>query len=327
MGSKWFTGGVVTAPRGRIQFEFRVDGVRYRPSIKRPPSEANLRRARERLEAIKCQIKHGTFSFADEFPDYRYLRRMQGTSKARLCDDVFDDYLAHCNARCQRDDMAAATLRGYRKTLNGIWRPKLGQRIFYDVRYSQLVAIADAHDWSKKTYNNALSVLETRVRLRLSGPPARNNPARSLRGARLRKNDRPRIDPFCMHDAETFIAGLHRDWGEAQGNYDEFRLFTGLRPSEQIALVLTDLDLENGVISVNKARVSGLVRLKTKTGEDRRVHLCPRARHVLQRHLHLRERLVPPARSITIASSSTSQASRSGICARLEFDGARRCSL
>jgi len=84
MGSKWFTGGVVAAPRGRIQFEFRVDGVRYRPSIKRPPSEANLRWARERLEAIKCQIEHGTFSFADEFPGYRYLRRLQGARRL-LC--------------------------------------------------------------------------------------------------------------------------------------------------------------------------------------------------------------------------------------------------
>lgn len=51
MGSKWFTGGVAAAPRGRIQFDFRLDGVRYRPTIKRPPSETNLRRARERLEA------------------------------------------------------------------------------------------------------------------------------------------------------------------------------------------------------------------------------------------------------------------------------------
>jgi len=40
-GSKWFTGGVAAAPRGRIQFDFLVDGVRYRPTIKRPPSEAN----------------------------------------------------------------------------------------------------------------------------------------------------------------------------------------------------------------------------------------------------------------------------------------------
>jgi integrase len=94
-----------------------------------------------------------------------------------------------------------------------------------------------------------------------------------------------------MHDAETFIAAIHRDWGEAQGNYDEFRFFTGLRPSEQIALVLSDLDLTNGIVSVNKARVSGVDRCKTKTGEDRRVQLCPRALQVLKRQLCLRERL------------------------------------
>jgi hypothetical protein len=60
MGSKWFTGGVTAAPHGRIQFDFMLDGIRYRPSIKRPPSETNLRRARERLEVIKHEIQLGT---------------------------------------------------------------------------------------------------------------------------------------------------------------------------------------------------------------------------------------------------------------------------
>jgi hypothetical protein len=115
MGSKWFTGGVVAASRGRIQFDFVLDGIRYRPSIKRPPSETNLRRARERLEVIRHQIELGTFSFEEEFPDYRFLRRLSGTSRARLCDDVFDEYLAHCEARLQRQDMAAATVSSYRK--------------------------------------------------------------------------------------------------------------------------------------------------------------------------------------------------------------------
>ena len=82
--------------------------------------------------------------------------------------------------------------------------------------------------------------------------PLEANPARSLRGARLRKTDRPKVDPFCMQDAEVLIAAIHRDWGEAQGNYDEFRFFTGLQPSEQIALVLTDLDVENGIISISR---------------------------------------------------------------------------
>jgi len=94
-----------------------------------------------------------------------------------------------------------------------------------------------------------------------------------------------------MQDAETLIAAIHRDWGEAQGNYDEFRLFTGLRPSEEIALVLSDLDLANAILSVNKARVAGIDRDQTKTGDDRRITLCPRAWAVLQRQLALRTRL------------------------------------
>ncbi len=231
MGSKWFTGGVVAAPRGRIQFDFVFDGIRYRPSIKRPPSEANLRRARERLEVIKRQIYLGTFSFEEEFPNYRFLRRVSGTSKSRLCDQVFDEYLAHCEARLQRQDMAAATVRSYRNLLNGVWRPQIGNLLFYKVCYSRLVAIADGHDWSKKTYNNAISVLRRAFDFGYRDRPLQENPARSLRSARILKTDRPRIDPFCVHDAETLIAAIHRDWGEAQGNYDEFRFFTGLSVS------------------------------------------------------------------------------------------------
>ena len=99
MGTNWFTRGVSAAPRGRIQFDFKFEGVRYRPTIKRPPSESNIRRARERLGVIKQQIEVGTFSFAEEFPDYRFLRRVNGSARVRSVDDVFDGFLAHCEAR------------------------------------------------------------------------------------------------------------------------------------------------------------------------------------------------------------------------------------
>ena len=121
--------------------------------------------------------------------------------------------------------------------------------------------------------------------------PEQYNPARNLRSARLRRNDRLRIDPFPIQDAETLIEAIHRDWGEAQGNYDEFRFFTGLRPSEEIALVLTDLDLANGIVSIHRARVGDVERNCTKTGEGRRVALCPRALLVLKEQLALRARL------------------------------------
>lgn len=157
-----------------------MDGVRYRPTIKRPPSEANLGRARERFEVIERQIEVGTFSFAEEFPDYRFLGRLGGVAHVRLCSEVFEAYLAHCEARLRRGDLG-----GYRKVLNGVWRPALGQRLFYDVTYSELVAIADRHEWSKKTYNNALSVLRRAFDVGHKGrPPSYNGTYLSQCGVR-----------------------------------------------------------------------------------------------------------------------------------------------
>jgi integrase len=80
-------------------------------------------------------------------------------------------------------------------------------------------------------------------------------------------------------------------WGEAQGNYDEFRFFTGLRPSEQIALRIPNCDLTHGTIRVTKACVAGVDKDCTKTGDDRLVVLCPRALQVLRRQLALRDQM------------------------------------
>jgi hypothetical protein len=95
-----------------------------------------------------------------------------------------------------------------------------------------------------------------------------------------------------MQEAESLISRLHADWGEAIGNYDEFRFFTGLRPSEQIALLVTDYDPRKGVLSVTKARVLRRDKDRTKTQEERDVELCPRALEVLKRHLALRDEYV-----------------------------------
>jgi len=155
-----------------------------------------------------------------------------------------------------------------------------------------LIKIADAYICNKKTYNNAISALRRAFNFGYLDYPERGDPAASLKCARIGKKDRPPIDPFSIQDAEVLLAALHRDWGEAQGNYDELRFFTGLRPSEEIALVVTDFDAAHGVLSITKARVLGIDKDVTKTGEDRRIVLCPRAIAVIERQLHLRERTV-----------------------------------
>jgi integrase len=69
----------------------------------------------------------------------------------------------------------------------------------------------------------------------------------------------------------------------------ETRFFTGLRPSEEIALTVEDYDPVMGTLRINKARVGRRDKDRTKTGVDRIVEFCPRAIQVLNRQLALRQ--------------------------------------
>jgi integrase len=297
MGRRSLTGGVVGKGNQRIQFDFRLNGVRYRPTLRMIPTEANLRRARERLTAIKERIRLGTFSFIEEFPDFRDWQKVSHHSPFRTCNQVFDQYLAHCESRLAKNDLSFATVRGYRKALDSAWRPRLGALPFLKVQYSLLVTIANANQsWGKKTYNNKLSALRRAFDFGYRDHPEHINPARSLKGARMRRKDFPKIDPFRIQDAEALIETIHKDWGEAQGNFHEFRFFTGLRPSEEIALRVRDFEEAPGTLSVTKARVFGIDKNTTKTHEDRAIELCPRAIAILKRQLALRQALIARGR-------------------------------
>ncbi len=291
MGRRSISGGVTPKGIDRIQFAFMLDGVRYRPSIERRPTEANLRRAREQLKDIKARIRAGTFSFAEEFPDFRDLHKVIDPSQLRTCAQVFDEFLVHCEARVARNDLSVTTLSSYRKILDSAWRPHLNMLPFLSVEFSVLIKIADAHKaLGKKTYNNHISALRRAFAFGYRNHPHALNPASALRCLRLGPREQPRPDPFRIFEAETLTAAIHQDWGEAQGNYDELRFFTGLRPSEEIALTVHDYDVERGTLSISKARVHGIDSNHTKTRRDRLIRLCPRAVAVLNRQLTLRER-------------------------------------
>jgi len=298
-------GGVTAKGQRRIQFDFIVDGVRYRPTLVRLPTEASLRRAREQLKGIKERIRMGTFCFEDEFPNFRYLHKVIDPSQIRTCNQVFDQFIEHCEVRLNRNDLARITLASYRRILASVWRPELGDRLFLQVSHLVLNRIADANKrWSKKRYNNAISVLRSAFVFGYRNHPQQLNPALGLKCGRMARKDRPRPDPFRIQDAEALIAAIHADWGEAQGNYDEFRFFTGLRPSEQIALAVTDFDATRGTLSVNKARVDGFNQSTTKTRQDRLFELCPRALAVLERSSSCVSNCGVPGGSATAASSS-----------------------
>ena len=293
MGKKANLSGVEPKGPDRIQFDFRIAGVRYRPTIYRTPSEANLRRAYQQLREIKARIKSGTFSFGEEFPDYRNKgdATKQRGQETKTCNDVFKGFLSHCEMRVAMDDLAYSTLEGYRKILYALWSPKIGETPFEKVVYSELAKIAAAHTRKKKTYNNVVSAIRTAFKFGYKDLPGQFNPTLALSTFRITKKDRPAVDPFTVPDAEAIISASHCIHGEWYGNYEEFRFFTGLRQSEQFALEVGDCDLVNGAIGITKALVLSREKNRTKTNQDREIYLCPRALEVLRAQLALRERM------------------------------------
>jgi len=309
-------------PKGsdRIEFEFIYKGKRYRPSLARIPTEANLRRALLQLKEIKLRIQYGTFDFKEEFPDYRMAdapaaeklpKPIEGSvldqhprsvnsklppkpkRSERTCNEVFDAFLRHCDMRVANGDMAYSTANGYRKLLGGNWRPTLGKHLFLSVVFSDLAELASKQGWNtKKTYNNGISAVRCAFEFGYKDHPKKTNPAAGLESFRILKRDRPKVDPFTIQEAEWLIDGIHRDWGEAIGNFDEFRMFTGLRQSEQISLRIGDCDLTRGTILIHQVVVLGRHKDRPKNNEERTVELCPRALSVLRRQWVLREQLM-----------------------------------
>lgn len=274
MGRKSTTGGVRTKG-DRIQLDFTIGEVRYRPTLDRKPSETNLRNARRLLERIKVQIAAGTFNFAEEFPDYRFINQVEPILSAPTFNDAADKFEQSIG------DLEYATRESYRKILASFWRPKIGDREMRSIKYSDLAAIVGGHPWgSIKTRNNVVSVCRRVFDFHYADIDDKTSPAAKLKSLRVQHQP---PDPYGVADVEKLLEQLRKDWGESDANYFEFGFFTGIRPSEAIALLWSDIDLQAGLARISKARVMAQDKDRTKTAVVRDIELCPRALAVLKR--------------------------------------------
>jgi len=280
VGRKPTTGGV-EPKANRIQLTFSYRGKRYRPTLDLAPTQANLRHAARRLEEIKHKIRTGSFVFAEEFPGYRFLDAVTVTvTRARpTFDQVADAFLASIGG------LDFATRESYRKILNAHWRSKFGKLRIDEIRYGELAAHIGGRPWgSMKTRNNVASVGRLVFGFAHADELIERNPMDRIKTLRVQKAP---PDPYAVEEAEALLAGILADWGEHDANYFEFAFFTGLRPSEEIALLWSDADLQAGRLRVERARVMGRDKATTKTYVARLLELCPRSLEVLRRQREL----------------------------------------
>ncbi len=252
-----------------VRIHFTWEGRRYRENFAYKATQTNINRASRAAGDIKAAIKAGIFDdevFRQHFP--RSPRVAQtGNSFFEMAQLWLDGVM-----------VSAATRDNYRKDINRYWISPLGARAMRSIRYSELRAMVNSIPWaSAKTRNNALICLRGPFKMAYDDELIERNPADRIRN---QKHQQQPVDPFSQAEAETIIKYLA---DQHLGPYFEFMFWTGLRPSEALALHWSDVDFASGYVRIEKAQSKGRLNAKTKTAKVRDVLLNERALAALQR--------------------------------------------
>jgi integrase len=277
MGRK-YEGGVEPREKSlRITFQYQGKQRKETLYIKgKPaaPTPANIKYAHRVADEVRDKIRFGTFVYADYFPHSKLAVVVQVGQP--MLYDTFDRFL-------RLHELKASTKRTYESRIRNFWKKKLPDQPIASVRYSDILEVLKAQDWSPKSYNNELSLISQVFEFALADRLITVDPTTEIKRRPLQKAV---PDPFSQDEINSIIKYLREHRDEQIANFVEFLSFTGLRTSEALALKWSTIEFEDGKpvrAVIEGANVYDEESDSTKTYEARTVKLVGRARQVLER--------------------------------------------
>lgn len=256
---------------------FQWEGKRFRERLALRPTAANLRAAHRLRDEIVSAVKIGKFTledFARYFPDSPYLQKRKVTTGEPF-EEVLETWLT-----LAEQELAATTLKEYRNTLYKHFKPHFEGRAFADISYEELaLLLASKKIKSAKTFNNVMTPLRRLFAYALKTQRIAHDITTEIPS---RKNQKPGPDPLEVPEIEKILAHIGAKYGEQWANYFTFAFFSGLRPSELIALQWAKIDFNRAKARIDAARVRAVDK-GVKTHKARDIDLQTRALQALLR--------------------------------------------
>ncbi len=253
-----------------IRIRFQYQNQRCTERLDLEPTPANIKAAVRLVAKVKGQIAHGTFDYAETFPNSP--RALQAPKR------LFRDY---AKAWLGTLTVQKSTRKGYENAIDYVWIPALGDRPVAEIVYSEIAKVVGekAETASGKTVNNILIPLRKVFASAKADKMIKDLPTAEVHNL---PHQSPEPDPFERGEMEKIVAFMKDKYPEQVWNYYEFAFNTGLRPSEQIVVRWADVDWVRRKIKIERARVR--FREKgTKTNTVRLVDLNDRAMEALER--------------------------------------------
>lgn len=259
--------------KNALQIDLRAQGYGKEP-LPLSPTPANVRYAeRLRLE-ILGKIERGTFVLADYFPDSPRVPKVEAPPNLRATTtlgDVFTEWL-----KIKRPEIQHSTADQYQQTLDSYHFDTVRSTPTSQFTFRDLKLLLAGLPENPKTFNNIASVFSMALEY---GHLAQMVPEPLHPHIAMRRHQKPQPDPFTLEQVEILLKSFGSDRAR---DYYEFAIFSGMRPSEQIALCWSKVDLHAGTVVVDEALTRGKVK-GTKTADIREIELTGRARQVLER--------------------------------------------
>lgn len=250
-----------------LQIDLRAHGF-GRERLELQPTPANIRHAERMRAEILGKIERGTFVLAEYFPD---SPRARADMPSMTVGQLFGEWLD-----VKKPELQHSTIHSYQQTIDSYHFDAVRKDLVGDFNFRALKRLLARLPANPKTFNNVASVLrqvlEYGYKAKILAEPLHES-------IEMRRRQKPEPDPFTLDEVEVLLGKMK---AEAARNYFEFAFFSGLRPSELIALTWAKVDLRSGTVMVDSALTRGRVK-GTKTSEVRKVELPSRARDALER--------------------------------------------
>ncbi len=270
MGSTWPAG--VNPRDNSIEIRLTMVGKRQYVNLPWRPTPGNITKAGKlRMEAQQA-IKFGVFSWEEFFPESKQAKQER---KDTMC--TFSEYAARYLNVTQ---VTENSKRKYRDSLERVYLPAFGERDICSIKHSEILDLLASFQWSNKTRNNNLIALRGVFKLAKRDGILRLDPTEGIENA---KHQNPRPDPLSVEEMEVFLEWVRKTQHPMWFNYFEYSLFSGLRPSEQIALQWQNVDFFGRYVRVSQSKILGKIRTHTKTYSERDVEFNQRSEAALKR--------------------------------------------
>lgn len=234
------------------------------------PSPTNIRYAEKLRAEILGKIERGTFALGDYFPD---SPRAKTDAQSTTFDELFTEWLS-----IKAPTVQHSTAHHYRQTVTSHHFDSIRSKRVSALDYRTLMSVQASLPTHPKTFNNIATVLKQVLtyafRAKLMREPLHEHVV-------MRKTQPPGPDPFSLDEIEVVLANMPTARAKT---YFEFEFFSGLRPSEAIALRWSRVDLARGIVRVDVALTRGMEK-GTKTNRERAIELTSRAKAALERQL------------------------------------------